>query len=163
MIELFDQPIANIQDLSAVALPEKSGNPFTYLLPLMSALVISMVLIPIMVRLAPRVGMVDKPEARKVHAEPVPRVGGIGIVLGSLIPISLLLPIDAAHATFINVIGTRSTAQRQEIRQIYKTMHGRDLLRDIDSVSSGTFQRVVCAGNSSTDIDGVHVEFGRNT
>jgi len=55
---------------------------------------ISMVLIPIMARLAPRVGLLDLPNARKVHAAPIPRVGGIGIVLGGLTVIMFMLPAD---------------------------------------------------------------------
>jgi UDP-GlcNAc:undecaprenyl-phosphate GlcNAc-1-phosphate transferase len=54
----------------------------------------SMVLIPIMVRLAPRFGLLDKPSARKIHAVPIPRVGGIGIVVGALVTILFLLPLD---------------------------------------------------------------------
>jgi UDP-GlcNAc:undecaprenyl-phosphate GlcNAc-1-phosphate transferase len=64
------------------------------LLALVAAMVISMVLIPIMVRFAPRLGLIDRPNARKVHAVPIPRVGGIGIVLGGLTVIMFLLPPD---------------------------------------------------------------------
>lgn len=99
MFDLPGNPVINL-DLS-VAANDAAANPLSFILPLIAALVISMVLIPVMVRLAPRIGMVDKPDARKVHAEPIPRVGGVGIVLGSLIPISLLLPIDTALASFI--------------------------------------------------------------
>ena len=54
---------------------------------LMTALLVSMALIPLLMRLAPHIGMVDMPDPRKVHSRPVPRVGGIGIVLGSLVAI----------------------------------------------------------------------------
>ena len=57
-----------------------------------------------MIRLAPRLGMVDLPDPRKVHAEPVPRVGGVGIVLGALIPLLLWLPLD--HSMRAYVFGT---------------------------------------------------------
>jgi UDP-GlcNAc:undecaprenyl-phosphate/decaprenyl-phosphate GlcNAc-1-phosphate transferase len=60
-----------------------------YLLTFITATVVSMAVIPLMVRLAPRLGMIDKPDPRKVHTVPVPRVGGVGIVAGSLLPISL--------------------------------------------------------------------------
>jgi UDP-GlcNAc:undecaprenyl-phosphate GlcNAc-1-phosphate transferase len=56
---------------------------------LVTALAISMALIPLMMRIAPRLGMIDKPDPRKVHARPVPRVGGIGIVCGALASILL--------------------------------------------------------------------------
>ena len=60
-----------------------------------------MAIIPIMIRLAPMLGMVDQPDPRKVHAVPIPRVGGIGIVLGALISILLWVPISSAIAFFL--------------------------------------------------------------
>ena len=51
-----------------------------------------MVLIPVMIKLAPIVGMIDMPDARKVHSAPVPRVGGVGIVVGTLVPIIIWAP-----------------------------------------------------------------------
>jgi UDP-GlcNAc:undecaprenyl-phosphate GlcNAc-1-phosphate transferase len=60
-----------------------------------------MVIIPVMVRLAPRLGMIDKPDPRKVHATPVPRVGGVGIFFGALIPLVLLLPIDQTLLAYL--------------------------------------------------------------
>ena len=56
---------------------------------LVTALLVSMAIIPLLMRLAPRVGMVDLPDARKVHSLPVPRVGGIGIVVGAIVSILL--------------------------------------------------------------------------
>ena len=66
----------------------------SFLFALLTALVISMAVIPVMIRLAPRIGMVDQPDPRKVHAVPVARTGGIGIVLGALVPIALWLPMN---------------------------------------------------------------------
>jgi UDP-GlcNAc:undecaprenyl-phosphate/decaprenyl-phosphate GlcNAc-1-phosphate transferase len=68
-----------------------------------TALVISVALIPLMIRLAPRLGMVDQPDPRKVHTIPTPRVGGIGIVIGSLVSILLWVPLD--HATQAYLFG----------------------------------------------------------
>lgn len=62
---------------------------------LLTAMVASMVFIPYMIRLAPHIGMVDQPDKRKVHLKPIPRVGGIGIVLGSLLAILVWLPLDS--------------------------------------------------------------------
>ncbi|MGB5261394.1 MAG: MraY family glycosyltransferase [Gammaproteobacteria bacterium] len=102
MFEKSSEPILNLlTNLPADTGAPDAANPLTFILPLIAALVISMVIIPIVVRLAPKLGMVDQPGSRKVHEKPIPRVGGVGIVLGSLIPISLLLPIDAAMASFI--------------------------------------------------------------
>ena len=73
----------------------------TLLLVFMTSVVISMALIPIMVRLAPILGMIDEPDPRKVHAVPVPRVGGVGIVVGALVPIMIWLPIDTVLAWYL--------------------------------------------------------------
>jgi UDP-GlcNAc:undecaprenyl-phosphate GlcNAc-1-phosphate transferase len=53
-----------------------------------------MALTPLLIRLAPRLGMVDLPDRRKVHAVPIPRVGGIGIVAGALTSLLLWLPME---------------------------------------------------------------------
>ncbi len=66
-----------------------------------TALVISVALIPLMVRLAPRLGMVDIPDPRKVHTQPTARVGGVGIVVGSLIPILLWVPLDNGTIAYL--------------------------------------------------------------
>ncbi|BAZ92992.1 undecaprenyl-phosphate alpha-N-acetylglucosaminyl 1-phosphate transferase [Thiohalobacter thiocyanaticus] len=75
--------------------------PANHLLILVAAMVISMTLIPVMVRLAPVLGMVDKPDPRKVHSVPIPRVGGVGIVIGSLVPLLVWLPVDTLMASYL--------------------------------------------------------------
>lgn len=66
----------------------------------MIALAVSMLLIPVMIRLAPHIGMIDKPDPRKVHVAPIPRAGGVGIVIGALLPMALLLPISDTMVSF---------------------------------------------------------------
>lgn len=65
-----------------------------YLFAFFTALVVSMAIIPLMMRLAPHFGMLDHPDPRKVHAAPIPRAGGAGIVLGALIPVIMWLDRD---------------------------------------------------------------------
>lgn len=72
-----------------------------HLLAFFTALVISIALIPVMIRLAPRLGLVDRPDARKVHRIPIPRVGGVGIVVGAIVPLALWMPIDAELAAYL--------------------------------------------------------------
>lgn len=36
----------------------------------------------LLVRIAPRLGLVDKPDPRKIHHRPVPRIGGVAVFLG---------------------------------------------------------------------------------
>jgi UDP-GlcNAc:undecaprenyl-phosphate GlcNAc-1-phosphate transferase len=54
------------------------------LLGFILAMSITMVLIPLLMRWAVPLHFIDFPEARKVHATPVPRVGGIAMVTGVL-------------------------------------------------------------------------------
>jgi UDP-GlcNAc:undecaprenyl-phosphate GlcNAc-1-phosphate transferase len=61
---------------------------------LIMAVAVSMLVIPLAMRLAPRLGMVDQPDPRKVHLQPVPRVGGWGIAAGCLLPLLLLDGVD---------------------------------------------------------------------
>jgi len=60
-----------------------------------------MMLIPVMVRFAPRLGLMDRPNMRKVHTDLVPRVGGIGIVVGALVVILFLLPLDGTTQAYV--------------------------------------------------------------
>ncbi|TCK18159.1 UDP-GlcNAc:undecaprenyl-phosphate GlcNAc-1-phosphate transferase [Thiogranum longum] len=71
------------------------------LLAFVAAIVISMVLIPLMSRVATRFGLVDLPSERKVHTTPVPRVGGVGIVIGTLVPVMLLLVPDNLIQSYV--------------------------------------------------------------
>jgi UDP-GlcNAc:undecaprenyl-phosphate GlcNAc-1-phosphate transferase len=64
----------------------------------------SLFLIPLMWRLAPRFGLVDMPDARKVHTVPIPRVGGWGITLGMLFPLLFWLQTEPLLQSF--VLGT---------------------------------------------------------
>lgn len=64
------------------------------------ALFLSMVMIPPLVRLAGPLHLVDMGGERKIHRGSVPRIGGVAIVVGSLIPILLWVPLDRFHAAF---------------------------------------------------------------
>ena len=48
---------------------------------------ITMLLIPPLMRSAQRLQIVDIPDARKVHVGAIPRIGGIAMVAGAVIPI----------------------------------------------------------------------------
>lgn len=64
-------------------------------------MIVSMALIPLMIRYAPALGMVDHPNARKVHSAPIPRAGGVGIALGALIPVLVWAPGDPAIRSYL--------------------------------------------------------------
>lgn len=65
-----------------------------YLAIALMSMAISMVLIPLFIRCAPALGMIDAPDPRKVHSVPIPRVGGLGIVIGAMIPMLIWLPFN---------------------------------------------------------------------
>jgi UDP-GlcNAc:undecaprenyl-phosphate GlcNAc-1-phosphate transferase len=54
------------------------------------AMVVTMALIPLFVRIGARIGMLDEPGPRKVHNHPVPRVGGVAMLIGMCVPLLAL-------------------------------------------------------------------------
>jgi len=72
-----------------------------YLFGFIISLVVTMILIPPVMKWANKIGAIDLPDARKVHTTAIPRVGGIAMVLGSLVSIILLANIDQQMASII--------------------------------------------------------------
>jgi UDP-GlcNAc:undecaprenyl-phosphate/decaprenyl-phosphate GlcNAc-1-phosphate transferase len=73
------------------------------------AVAIVLVLTPAMAWLAPRVGGLDVPADRpRVHTRPVPRIGGVAIVAGILIPAFLLIQPNGPYAGIL--LGTLCVA-----------------------------------------------------
>ncbi len=56
---------------------------------LLPAFVVSFLMTAVMRKIAPSVGLIDRPAARKVHVTPTPLGGGIGIWLGVMLPLGL--------------------------------------------------------------------------
>jgi UDP-GlcNAc:undecaprenyl-phosphate/decaprenyl-phosphate GlcNAc-1-phosphate transferase len=50
------------------------------------ALTVTAALIPVLVHWAPTIGLTDAPGPRKIHSIPVPRVGGLAMAVGLLLP-----------------------------------------------------------------------------
>jgi len=80
------------------SLPGQAGTSIksmkTYLSVYFGAAVLAVITTPIVIYVARRLNIVDDPDARKVHAEPVPRIGGVAIILSmtALIVPVLFLP-----------------------------------------------------------------------
>ena len=53
-----------------------------------------MALIPPLMRVAERLSIVDMPDPRKVHTSAIPRIGGIAMIVGAILPIVVWLPMD---------------------------------------------------------------------
>jgi UDP-GlcNAc:undecaprenyl-phosphate/decaprenyl-phosphate GlcNAc-1-phosphate transferase len=69
----------------------------TTLIPVLSALAAALVvicLVPLTVRLAHRVGAVDQPADRRIHTVATPRLGGLALLCGFLVPALYYLPDD---------------------------------------------------------------------
>lgn len=56
--------------------------------------IITILLMPIFINLAYKANILDIPDQRKIHLNPIPRVGGIAMGLGAFLPIILWAPID---------------------------------------------------------------------
>jgi UDP-GlcNAc:undecaprenyl-phosphate/decaprenyl-phosphate GlcNAc-1-phosphate transferase len=84
-----------------------------YVLVAITALVLAAVATPMVRRVAWRYGFVDQPSVRKVHATPMPRLGGVAIYLGFILALLLLgtrfrineLVGIMVGATLVSVIG----------------------------------------------------------
>jgi UDP-GlcNAc:undecaprenyl-phosphate GlcNAc-1-phosphate transferase len=66
------------------------------------ALVITMALIPPLMRVAERLSVVDTPNERKVHTGTIPRIGGMAMVVGACVPIILWLPHNTTVMAFLS-------------------------------------------------------------
>jgi UDP-GlcNAc:undecaprenyl-phosphate GlcNAc-1-phosphate transferase len=71
------------------------------LLPLILAAVTTVVLIPLLERRAAALRIMDGPGERKVHDRPIPRVGGIAMVLGAAAPLLFWLPGDSPWTAYL--------------------------------------------------------------
>jgi len=77
------------------------------LLAVAAGFVVAFFVMPAVVKLALRVGAVDRPEARKVHQKPMPRLGGLGIVsafLGALLVLYLSGYREAASLPMLGIV-----------------------------------------------------------
>jgi UDP-GlcNAc:undecaprenyl-phosphate GlcNAc-1-phosphate transferase len=74
-------------------------------LSLAASLFISMLLTPLLTRYASSLGLMDLPDARKSHIGAIPRVGGIAIALGALLPSVLWLGFTEAADGYDAVYG----------------------------------------------------------
>lgn len=79
-----------------------------FLLIFAGALAGSLLITPLVIRLALRRGLVDAPGARKVHTRAVPRLGGIGIALPTLVLTILVLAMN--HSAAADVAPVRAQA-----------------------------------------------------
>ena len=58
------------------------------------AIIISIILTPLVIVLAEKTGAMDKPDKRKVHKKPIPRIGGLGIFLACIVSVIAMAILD---------------------------------------------------------------------
>ena len=68
------------------------------------ALVVTMALIPPLMRVADRLSVVDIPNERKIHTGAIPRIGGMAMVVGACVPILLWLPHTSTVWAFLTAL-----------------------------------------------------------
>lgn len=73
-----------------------------FILAFLLAFSITVLLVPFVRTLSMRLGAVDMPNARKIHSQPLPRLGGIALFLGFVVPLLLLLPLNRP---FLGLLG----------------------------------------------------------
>lgn len=71
------------------------------LLPFIAAVLLTLLLMPLVMRLAHRIGAVDHPDARKVHRQVTPRMGGLGFLLTLLVLPLTILDMGVSHSGFV--------------------------------------------------------------
>jgi len=72
-----------------------------YVMPFLLAMVVTMAWLPVFRRFATRWGIVDKPGVRKVHAVPIPRIGGLAMVIGVLVAAIIVIPLEPNDRWFL--------------------------------------------------------------
>lgn len=63
----------------------------TLFLSFILGMMITVVLIPPLIKMATKWNILDVPDARKVHLTSVPRIGGVAMLIGTLLPVLMLL------------------------------------------------------------------------
>ncbi len=76
-----------------------------YVMPFLLAMVVTMAWLPIFGRVAAKWRIVDHPGERKVHAVPIPRIGGVAMAIGVLVAAFIVVPLEAADRYFLLAAG----------------------------------------------------------
>lgn len=65
------------------------------------ALFVTLVAIPPLMRFSRQLRLMDEPAPRKIHAQAVPRCGGIAIAIGTILPILMWVPLDRTISSYL--------------------------------------------------------------
>jgi UDP-GlcNAc:undecaprenyl-phosphate GlcNAc-1-phosphate transferase len=76
-----------------------------YVMPFLLAMVVTMAWLPVFGRVAAKWRIVDHPGERKVHAVPIPRIGGVAMAIGVLAAALIVVPLEAPDRYFLIAAG----------------------------------------------------------
>jgi UDP-GlcNAc:undecaprenyl-phosphate GlcNAc-1-phosphate transferase len=76
-----------------------------YVMPFLLAMVVTIAWLPVLARVATKWGIVDTPGIRKVHAIPIPRIGGLAMIVGVLVAAIIVIPLDPNDQYFLIAAG----------------------------------------------------------
>lgn len=115
---------------------------------------ITIALIPLLRRLAFRLNVLDTPDERKVHSIPTPRIGGVAMALGAIVPVILWTPVNnlvealLIGSGIIVVLGAvddwkslnyRIKFAGQVAAALVVILHGDVLIRSLGALTPGDF------------------------
>ena len=84
--------------------------------PLLAALVICAVAVPLMIRLSRRIGVIAMPSERHAHSKPTPALGGLAMYIGFAAAVLLLVPINITTIGLLVVCGLATVLLIQDDR-----------------------------------------------
>jgi len=76
-----------------------------FIVPFLLAMVVTIGWVPIFGRVAAKWRVVDHPGERKVHALPIPRIGGVAMAIGVLVAAVIVVPLQAPDRYFLIAAG----------------------------------------------------------
>lgn len=83
----------------------------------LAAFIPSVLCVPVIRALAPRLGLVDEPGHRKVHHQPTPMGGGIAIAIGIALPMVILLQAPEVASEYSRGFARMLSALQQDVFQ----------------------------------------------
>ncbi|EAU54071.1 glycosyltransferase family 4 protein [Mariprofundus ferrooxydans] len=130
----------------------------TFLLPLVSSVFLTLLVMPAVVRLAERVGAVDHPDERKVHVNVVPRMGGLAFLVSLLlIPFTMLDVSTTTQGFLLGLFIIGFTGMADDIFQISPRLKFLGII-------AGCGMFLVMSGTAITDLGNLfgsgHIETG---
>ena len=123
------------------------------------ALLIGVVLIPPLVNLSSNLKLVDVPDARHRHEAPVPRVGGIAIVIATIVPMLIWYAGDRTGLGVVDVPGQGARQLEHGGTVCIKLLHDPQLRAPVE-VPKGVSTREKAIGGLITAFQRLETAWG---